>query len=46
MNDIFEQILQKLKQHITTVDSIEDWLFIAVNTMKNMENGISPATID
>ena len=34
MNDIYEWILQMLKQHITTVDSLADWLFIAVNTMK------------
>ena len=34
MDELFEQILQKLKKHITETDSQEEWLFIAVNTMK------------
>ncbi len=34
MDERFESILLKLKGHIIRMESLDDWLFVAVNTMK------------
>ena len=34
MDERFESILLKLKGHIIQMESLDDWLFVAVNTMK------------
>ena len=34
MNDIYENVKERLKAHPVSVDSMDDWLFIAINTMK------------
>ena len=34
MNADFEKITKKLKTHPASLDSMDEWLFVAVNTMK------------
>ena len=31
---VYDEILSKLKAHITQLDDLEDWLIVTVNTMK------------
>lgn len=34
MQDIFYKTLTKLRSHIIQLDSLDEWLFVTVNTMK------------
>ena len=34
MSDIYENVIEKLKTHPVSVDSMDDWIFITINTMK------------
>ena len=31
---MYERMLEKIREHVLTLDSLEEWLFVAVNTMK------------
>ncbi len=34
MQDIYDSALTKVKSHIIQMDSLDEWLFVAINTMK------------
>lgn len=31
---MYERMLEKIREHVAALDSLEEWLFVAVNTMK------------
>lgn len=31
---MYERMLEKIREHMAALDSLEEWLFVAVNTMK------------
>ena len=46
---MYEEVLNKVQAHVETLDSLEDWLFVAVNTMKaivtNSAKGQEPVVL-
>ena len=46
---MYEDVLNKVQTHVEKLDSLEDWLFVAVNTMKaivtNSAKGQEPVVL-
>ena len=34
MDETYDSILMKLRTHVAQIDSLDDWIFVAINTMK------------
>ena len=46
MDTVFDSILIKLNAHIIQLDSLDDWIFVAVNTMKSIVDNSCKEDVD